>query len=476
MKRNYVIGLVVLVILASLQFFRHELFSSDKQIVILSTNDIHSQIERFPLLADAVEKCRDTAEVILIDAGDRWTGNAYVDMAEGRRPIIELMNKVEYDVATLGNHEFDAGHQILEGSIELADFPIVCSNIISNTDLLSQPDPYIIIEKDGIKFGFVGVVTNYEGGSKPAGLDINYKGLEFPDPKAMAVKYYNEIADKCDVTVLISHMGESHDREFIAANKGMYDIIAGGHSHSTIDEMVDQTLIIQTGKNLKNIGVTVVEKQDGEIELSHRLISLDNYTPDQEIQAMVDKYHQNPELTKSVGELTTDATKAGLASMVADAIMATTGAEIALYNIGGVRLDELKAGEVPVAAIYSLEPFGTKLYTMSMTPAQIRKMIMSKYNDKINSKEAKRIDLYSTTPYDIIIEDGEAIDVKFKALKENKKYTVTTGDYVFTKYSDFEYSDAKLTENTVQDALIEHLKAYSPLSPNNTPHQHEVVK
>ena len=284
MKRNYVIGLVVLVILASLQFFRHELFSSDKQIVILSTNDIHSQIERFPLLADAVEKCRDTAEVILIDAGDRWTGNAYVDMAEGRRPIIELMNKVEYDVATLGNHEFDAGHQILEGSIELADFPIVCSNIISNTDLLSQPDPYIIIEKDGIKFGFVGVVTNYEGGSKPAGLDINYKGLEFPDPKAMAVKYYNEIADKCDVTVLISHMGESHDREFIAANKGMYDIIAGGHSHSTIDEMVDQTLIIQTGKNLKNIGVTVVEKQDGEVELSHRLISLDNYTPDQEIQ------------------------------------------------------------------------------------------------------------------------------------------------------------------------------------------------
>ena len=79
----------------------------EKVVIILSTNDIHAQIQNFPQLATAVAECRDTASVILVDAGDRWTGNAYVDQAEGRRPVLELMNELGYDVATLGNHEFD---------------------------------------------------------------------------------------------------------------------------------------------------------------------------------------------------------------------------------------------------------------------------------------------------------------------------------------------------------------------------------
>ena len=76
-------------------------------VVILSTNDIHAHIEKFPQLAEAVKKCRDTVKnVILVDAGDRWTGNVYCDRAaEPRRPIIDLMNRQRYDVATFGNHE-----------------------------------------------------------------------------------------------------------------------------------------------------------------------------------------------------------------------------------------------------------------------------------------------------------------------------------------------------------------------------------
>ena len=86
-------------------------------VVILSTNDIHAHIEKFPQLAEAVKKCRDTVKnVILVDAGDRWTGNVYCDRAaEPRRPIIDLMNRLRYDVATFGNHEFDAGQAFLAG-------------------------------------------------------------------------------------------------------------------------------------------------------------------------------------------------------------------------------------------------------------------------------------------------------------------------------------------------------------------------
>lgn len=77
----------------------------ERTLVLLSTNDMHAKIQNFPRLAAAVGACRDTAQlVVLVDAGDRWTGNAYVDMAAAPgMPMIALMNRLGYDVATLGN-------------------------------------------------------------------------------------------------------------------------------------------------------------------------------------------------------------------------------------------------------------------------------------------------------------------------------------------------------------------------------------
>ena len=68
----------------------------ERTIVILSTNDMHAKIQRFPQLAAAVEACRDTAQlVVLLDAGDRWTGNAFVDkVATPGKPVVELVNRL----------------------------------------------------------------------------------------------------------------------------------------------------------------------------------------------------------------------------------------------------------------------------------------------------------------------------------------------------------------------------------------------
>ena len=117
----------------------------EKVVIILSTNDIHAQIQNFPQLATAVAECRDTASVILVDAGDRWTGNAYVDQAEGRRPVLELMNELGYDVATLGNHEFDVGQQTLAEAIGYCRFPVICANMVSENSPIPQLKPYVIL-------------------------------------------------------------------------------------------------------------------------------------------------------------------------------------------------------------------------------------------------------------------------------------------------------------------------------------------
>ncbi|MEG0498283.1 MAG: bifunctional UDP-sugar hydrolase/5'-nucleotidase, partial [Alistipes sp.] len=410
--------------------------------ILLSTNDMHATINNFPQLATAVEACRDTTQIVfLVDAGDRWTGNAYVDMAENRRPMLELMNRLEFDVATLGNHEFDAGHAVLGNMIRYVDFPVVCANMLSDTVVVPQTPPYVILEKKGVKIGFVGVVTNYEGDAHPAGQAVNYVRLRFPDPQRMAAQYAS-IADRCDVLVLISHMGTPHDRDFLRANTA-YDLLIGGHSHEMINEVVNGTQLTQTGKNLKNIGVTTIRLRGHKVEaVDFRLQPLNSYAAAPEYAAMVERYYNNPDLQKPVGVLAATATKVGLANLIADRMADETECDIALYHIGGVRLDSLAAGEVRIASVFGLEPFGTSVCTVRMTPAQMRHVIIAKFNDVVNTKESHRIDLYGTTPYVIVLNaQGDAVDVRFPELHEDESYSVAVSDYIYKSYKELQFTD-----------------------------------
>jgi 5'-nucleotidase len=133
-------------------------------IYIISTNDIHSTIDAFPRLATLVAEYETKGEVLLVDAGDRVSGNAYVDDAtEPGIPIIDLMNTIGYDAATLGNHEFDKGSTSIDRAIEVAEFPIVCANV-KGLNGATTPLRYTIIESCGIEIGLVGVVdTDSEG-------------------------------------------------------------------------------------------------------------------------------------------------------------------------------------------------------------------------------------------------------------------------------------------------------------------------
>ena len=447
----------------------------ERTLVLLSTNDMHAKIQNFPRLASAVEACRDTARlVVLVDAGDRWTGNAYVDMAPTPgMPMIALMNELGYDVATLGNHEFDHGQAFLGRMIDSMDYEVVCANVVSDTCTFPQLPPYTIVDRDGIRIGFVGVVTNYEGPGHPAGNESSFAGLEFPDPQAMALKYAAELRPECDVLVLVSHMGDDRDAELLAKGQSQYDVVIGGHTHEEVDTLIGGTLLTQTGKDLRNIGVTTIRKKGRKVAgVDFRLVPLAGYEPDPVFQKQVDACYANPELNRPMGEFGNAANKWGLANWMAGAVADGIDAEIGFYHIGGVRLDSIPAGGVSAASVYGLEPFGTLVAEMKMTPADMRRMIVSKYNDPVNVKEAHRIDLISTTPYVIVTDQADnALDVEFPKLREGKVYTVAVSDYVYKNYNDLNYTDGKITEEDVTGILLEELEEDSPLRIDNTPRQ-----
>ncbi|MBR0338815.1 MAG: metallophosphoesterase, partial [Alistipes sp.] len=232
------------------------------EFVILSTNDMHASLDNMARLATAVKECRDTVFTIVVDAGDRWTGNAYVDLAEGRKPIIRLMNVIGYDVAALGNHDFDPGQQVLDEAIGNSEFAYLCANMTSEGKWLRGVEASKrIVTPEGVAIDFVGVVTSYSNGH-PDGNDNNFEGLKFEDPQVVAERECG--ASDGDVKVLLSHMGD--DRDFALASRfGGYDILIGGHTHKVLDTLVNGTTMGQTGRKLKVVGATRVKMRGSRI-------------------------------------------------------------------------------------------------------------------------------------------------------------------------------------------------------------------
>lgn len=253
--RIYIISLFLTLSLASF---------SQKEIVILHTNDTHSRIEPLPktdkysankggvvrrsTYIDQVRK--ENKNVLLFDAGDFLQGTPYFNLFKGEIEV-KSMNHMGYDAVTLGNHEFDYGLDVLEEVARLAKFPIVSTNYdFSETKLNGLIKPYIIIKKGGVKIGVIGINI------QPKGLIAanNYKGIKYLDP----IKTANDMAQmlkvdhKCDMVICISHLGYNPDLNLAESTTGI-DLIIGGHSHTfmktpSIRKNIDENdvLVFQT--------------------------------------------------------------------------------------------------------------------------------------------------------------------------------------------------------------------------------------
>lgn len=220
------------------------------QLVILHTNDTHSQItpqtsgkqkglggyERREVYINKVRG--EGKDLLLLDAGDFSQGTPYFTIFKGDVEI-ELMNALGYDAATLGNHEFDNGLEELARRCKNAEFDIICTNIdFTGTAMEGCTKPYAVYERGGKRIGVLGATTNLKG----LVSEKNIEGIKWEHPynilNKTALKLKNE--QKCDLIILITHVGYNGGYEqnpadnMIAQNSENIDIIIGGHSHTYI--------------------------------------------------------------------------------------------------------------------------------------------------------------------------------------------------------------------------------------------------
>lgn len=223
-----------------------------QDLVILHTNDTHSQIEPIRVgygkglggverrlqYVNSVREKYGKDKVLFLDGGDFNQGTPYYTMCHGDLEI-ELCNILKIDVATLGNHEFDNGQEDLARRLKKAKHTsVTCNYDFTGTPLERIVKPYTIVKRAGLKIGVIGVTSYLEG----VVLKDNLKGLKRLNSVAEVNRWadYLKNKKKCDLVILLSHFGYNggdYDRPsdiLMVENSRNLDLVIGGHSHTLL--------------------------------------------------------------------------------------------------------------------------------------------------------------------------------------------------------------------------------------------------
>ena len=249
----------------------------DGKTVILHTNDVHGSIELYAKVA-AMKGDYEArgAQVILADAGDYSQGTVYVSVNKGK-DAVTMMNAAGYDVATIGNHEFDYGYAQLKSNLDSAVFKVVCANVLQDGSPVF--DAYTMINKGGVQVAFVGLETpEAQTKANPALI----QGLTFlaGDEMYAAVQTQVDAArtDGADIVIVLTHLGVDSSSE-PNTSYDLYEKVTGidfiidGHSHTVMTKGPEGEPIQSTGTALNNIGVITIDNATKKIE-SNELIPI----------------------------------------------------------------------------------------------------------------------------------------------------------------------------------------------------------
>lgn len=463
---TYVVGALILALFIILGIKTEHISAEDadmKKITIVHTNDIHAQMDDLDKLAAYNQKEKENADIFFyVDAGDIFSGNPVVDMNKGK-PMIDLLNQVGLEVIGIGNHEFDYGAAELEQRVGEANFDFLSANTEVVASEFNQPEPYKIIEKDGVTFGFIALTQ-----APPATAPKNVEGIEFHDYEK-TIEKYEHLQDEVDILIGVNHIGLEEDRK-LAEEFDMFDVIIGGHSHTKLTnaDIVNGTPIVQTGSHLNNIGnVTLtVDAEKNVTDFSWQIEEVDSLTEvDKNVQESIQTYNEEmeEELSEVIGE-TTGLSQSGkqardvpLGNFWTDAMRDHVGADLAFTNNGGIRAP-IEPGDLTYGDIYNIEPFANEIMEIDMTGEAIRNVLEYSFirDDRF------QIDLQASGINYTIYQDafGELDHVEAmidgEPMEDDKIYKAAVPDYIGSGGSGYNFEGDVITSSAglMTEAMI----------------------
>jgi 2',3'-cyclic-nucleotide 2'-phosphodiesterase/3'-nucleotidase/5'-nucleotidase len=391
------------------------------ELTVMHTNDTHAHLDNIARRVTAIKEVREEKpNSLLLDAGDVFSGTLYFNEYEGLADL-EFMNLAGYDAMTFGNHEFDKGTATLANFVKEAEFPFVSANVNFQDDknskkyfhdrLSTQPLDGriyngIIKEVNGEKIGIFGLTTAETKDISSPGPDVvfeNYIEEARKSVEAFQKKGVNKI-------IALTHIGFNDgggDNDLILANEvDGIDIIVGGHTHYKLDQPVvvhageEPTVIVQANEYSKFLGTLDVQfDQSGKVmEHKGKLINIDQKVDGQYViqddpeaaHILETKYKptiiekQQTVIGKTAVELVggNPAARTGetnLGNLITDGMLAKAktinpDTVIAFQNGGGIRVS-VPAGDITLAKVLEVMPYGNSLAIMKLTGAEIKEAL-----------------------------------------------------------------------------------------------------
>lgn len=498
---------------------------------ILHTNDVHGGIAPreasfmnpdFPpgigggaWISAYVEQVRSECEesgeyCLLVDCGDIWQGTPVGNWNSGEF-MMEWMNSMHYDMMTLGNHDFDHGAEVAIRNSELANFPVICTNFLTDDGVIPEPIvPWIFMDIGGLDVAFVGVTTSDTYGLvDPELLEGYLITSELPEVEA-AVEEVTELG--ADLVVMVSHLGHPPDSErytervYQAWDNGEeyvkdfaynsaeltclvdgIDLIISGHTHVALKQPwvnpLTHTIVVQGYANGTGIGhirvaidtetgtITGYDLPDGEeyVSLMH-----DRFWPDMEQYELINGFREIAEagMDNVIGEAAAEIPRGGaehpLGRLMSDAICAATGSDVGLLNRGGIRA-ALPRGAITPRIVFTAIPFEEDLYILEVTGNELLEILETGMQGRRRDMEISGFTCYRNQ----LSPDGEKIEeamINGVPLDPDMVYTLATTGYLAqgnVGYDVMLQHEPSFAGITLLEAVSNHIAQESPVQPDN---------
>lgn len=474
--------------------------AQENKLVILHTNDTHSQIDpddsglggiaRRKVLVDSVRAAQPN--VMLIDAGDAVQGTLFFNLFGGEVEY-RMLDLLGYDLAILGNHDFDNGVDALARNLaKPSSVKWLATNYdLSQSALAPYFAPYHRTNYGGRDIAFIALNLD------PKGMisEGNYDGVKYIDAvkAANATAWHLKHNEGVDYVIAISHLGfdgQPAPRDLhVAALSEDIDLIIGGHTHTTLPTgaVTNNTdgrpvMICQTGNRGRQLGEITIDLDN--LTATSRLIPvnsrLDNAGSNEAIEAVVAPYRHSIDSIMSV-KLTRSAValdQTRLLNLFSD-ITLERGRQLAdnvvmaIINKGGIRRD-LPKGDITVGMIMTTLPFNNRITIVDITGGDLIEalnVMASRGGDGL----AGNVEI-TTDGADVM--HIESVKIDGKPVERDTIYRIATIDYL-ANGGDYMQPLTNGTivarsENIFYDDVINNLsrRGKSKLSPSPTPRMH----
>lgn len=452
-------------------------------VQLLGVNDFHGQLDKYQnvsgvqtggaeFLAAYLKKYKqENPNTILVHAGDMVGGSPPISSQFQDEPTIEFLNQLHFDVGTPGNHELDHGvnemKRLIYGGFNenTGYFPgsntsYISANIIDKKTGTPLLPPYVIKQIDGVKIGFIGVVTTE---TNLYVLPENRKEIEVTDEVSAINRTVKLLKEKgIKAIVVLAHVSAKSDQQGTNPSDVLVkmapkidkevDVIFAGHSHDYANTVVDGKLIVQAysyGKAFSQVNLTIDRKTKDIVRKDARIIltTHNQIQPDHETITLLKKYRDklgsyfNGIVGALPGEISRIPDAKGdspLAKMIAESERKAMGTEIAFVHQGEMR-ESLKKGNISIENLYTALPFGHRVEKLTLTGAQIKLALEQQWRIGQENDMLQAVGLTYSSNLNAPIGQriAELKDMNGKDLQPEMKYEVTVSNYLADGGDDF---------------------------------------